>query len=120
MEGPTLHDRFGISTNVMAASIKQWLRVTIAGVFFKHRLYLFVLAFSRWECANVEGGESFEALSTGLQNALWQAGGCPGEHRTDSLSAAFRNLQEEEDFTVRYAVLLEHYGMVGTRNNRAA
>jgi hypothetical protein len=78
MEGPTLHDRFGISTNVMAASIKQWLRVTIAGVFFKHRLYLFVLAFSRWECANVvEGGESFEALSTGLQNAL-ASGRLPG------------------------------------------
>jgi len=53
-----------------------------------------------------------------LQNALWQAGGCPREHRSDSLSAAFRNLQEEEDFTVRYAALLEHYGMEGTRNNR--
>ena len=95
------------------------LRVTIAGVLFDHRLYHFVLAFSRWEYANVvEGGESFEALSLGLQNALWQAGGCPREHRTDSLSAAFRNLQEEDDFTVRYAALLEHYGMVGTRNNR--
>lgn len=27
-------------------------------------------------------------------------------------------MQEEDDFTVRYAVLLEYYGMVGTRNNR--
>ncbi|MGF6666236.1 hypothetical protein QF000_007969 [Paraburkholderia atlantica] len=54
----------------------------------------------------------------GLQNALWQAGGCPREHRTDSLSAAFRNLADEDDFTVRYAALLEHYGMTGTRNNR--
>jgi hypothetical protein len=53
-----------------------------------------------------------------LQNALWQAGGCPREHRTDSLSAAFRNLADEDDFTVRYAALLEHYGMTGTRNNR--
>ncbi|WP_338927419.1 IS21 family transposase (plasmid) [Mycetohabitans endofungorum] len=95
------------------------LRVTIAGVLFEHRLYHFVLAFSRWEYANVvEGGESFEALSMGLQNALWQAGGCPREHRTDSLSAAFKNLQQEDDFTVRYAALLEHYGMAGTRNNR--
>ncbi|MCG1042052.1 IS21 family transposase [Mycetohabitans sp. B8] len=95
------------------------LRVTIAGVLFEHRLYHFVLAFSRWEYANVvEGGESFEALSMGLHNALWQAGGCPREHRTDSLSAAFRNLQQEDDFTVRYAALLEHYGMAGTRNNR--
>jgi hypothetical protein len=95
------------------------LRVTIGGVPFSHLLYHFVLAFSRWEYASVvDGGESFQALATGLQNALWQAGGCPREHRSDSLSAAFRNLQEEEDFTARYAALLEHYGMEGTRNNR--
>jgi hypothetical protein len=95
------------------------LYVTIGGVPFNHLLYHFVLAFSRWEYASVvDGGESFQALATGLQNALWQAGGCPREHRSDSLSAAFRNLQEEEDFTVRYAALLEHYGMEGTRNNR--
>lgn len=95
------------------------LCVTIGGVPFDHLLYHFVLAFSRWEYASVvDGGESFEALAAGLQNALWQAGGCPREHRSDSLSAAFRNLQEEEDFTTRYAALLEHYGMQGTRNNR--
>ena len=95
------------------------LGVTISGVAFAHLLYHFVLAFSRWEYASVvDGGESFQALATGLQNALWQAGGCPREHRSDSLSAAFRNEQEENDFTVRYAALLEHYGMEGTRNNR--
>jgi hypothetical protein len=95
------------------------LGVTIAGVAFAHRLYHFVRAFSHWDYACVvDGGESFEALSQGLQNALWQAGGCPREHRTDSLSAAFKNLQEQDDFTVRYSALLEHYGMVGTRNNR--
>ena len=32
------------------------------------------------------------ALAGGLQDALWALGGCPKEHRTDSLSAAFRNL----------------------------
>ena len=95
------------------------LRITIATVAFPHILYHFVLAFSRWEHAEVvEGGESFEALSKGLQNALWQAGGAPQEHRSDSLSAAFKNLAEEEDFTVRYTALLDHYGMAGTRNNR--
>lgn len=95
------------------------LGVTIGGVQFNHLLYHFVLAFSRWEYASVvDGGESFQAFATGLQNALWQAGGCPREHRSDSLSAAFRNLQEKDDFTVRYAALLEHYGMEGTRNNR--
>ena len=95
------------------------LSITIAGTPFRHLLYHFVLAFSRWEHAEVvDGGESFEALSRGLQNALWQAGGVPREHRSDSLSAAFKNLQQEEDFTVRYTGLLEHYGMNGTRNNR--
>jgi hypothetical protein len=95
------------------------LRITIANAPFAHILYHFVLAFSRWEHAEVvAGGESFEALSKGLQNALWQAGGAPQEHRTDSLSAAFKNLTEAEDFTVRYAALLAHYGMAGTRNNR--
>jgi len=95
------------------------LRVTIAGAPFGHLLYHFVLAFSRWEHVEVvDGGESFEALSKGLQNALWQAGGVPREHRSDSLSAAFKNLQQEEDFTARYTALLEHYAMTGTRNNR--
>lgn len=95
------------------------LHVTIANAPFPHILYHFVLAFSRWEHVEVvEGGESFEALSKGLQNALWQAGGAPQEHRSDSLSAAFKNLTEEEDFTARYTALLDHYGMAGTRNNR--
>lgn len=95
------------------------LRVTIANAPFAHILYHFVLAFSRWEHVEVvEGGESFEALSKGLQNALWQAGGAPQEHRSDSLSAAFKNLTEKQDFTVRYTALLDHYGMAGTRNNR--
>jgi hypothetical protein len=59
----------------------------------------------------VEGGESFEALSKVLQNALWQAGGAPHEHRSDSLPAAFKNLAEEENFTVRYTALLDLFGM---------
>ena len=95
------------------------LQVTIAGVPFAHLLYHFVFAFSRWEHVEViEGGESYEALSRGLQNALWQAGGAPREHRSERLSAAFKNLQQEQDFTIRYTALLEHYAMTGTRNNR--
>lgn len=61
-----------------------------------HRLYQFALAYSGWRHVEVVlGGESFEALASGLQNALWQLGGVPEEHRTDSLSAAFRNLNAE-------------------------
>ena len=69
------------------------LGVTIAGVALDHRLYHFRLAFSGFEHAHVVlGGESFVALAEGLQNALWALGGAPREHRSDSLSAAFRNL----------------------------
>jgi hypothetical protein len=84
------------------------LDVTIAGVMLAYRLYHFRLAFSGWEHAEVVlGGESFTALATGLQNALWALGGAPREHRSDSLSAAFRNLEDatEADLTQRYEAL---------------
>jgi hypothetical protein len=44
------------------------------------------------------------ALAEGLQNALWSLGGVPEQHRSDSLSAAFRNLgaDAQEDLTRRY------------------
>jgi hypothetical protein len=60
------------------------------------------------------------ALAEGLQNALWALGGAPREHRSDSLSAAFRNLDREarEDLTSRYDALCTHYHMEPTRNNR--
>src|SRR5262249_22555190 len=70
--------------------------VSIAGVPLDHRLYHFRLAFSGWEHAHVVlGGESFVALAEGLQNALWALGRAPLQHRSDSLSAAFRNLDAQ-------------------------
>src|SRR3954447_2706244 len=95
--------------------------VTIAGVALDHRLYHFRLAYSGFEHAHVVlGGESFVALAEGLQNALWSLGGAPAEHRTDSLSSAFRNLERDtaRDATRRYEDLCAHYGVVPTRNNR--
>ncbi|HYZ34048.1 MAG TPA: IS21 family transposase [Crenalkalicoccus sp.] len=97
------------------------LAVVVAGERLAHRLYHFALAFSGFEHAEVVlGGESFTALATGLQNALATVGGAPVEHRTDSLSAAFRNLAADaaEDITRRYAALCGHYGMIASRNNR--
>jgi len=94
--------------------------VAIAGVGLEHRLYHFRLAYSGFEHAHVVlGGESYVALAEGLQNALWSLGGAPREHRTDSLSAAFRNLDENarDDLTSRYEDLCRHYGMTPTRNN---
>src|SRR5499425_2740087 len=97
------------------------LGVTIAGVVLEHRLYHFRLAFSGFEHAHVVlGGESFVALAEGLQNALWALGGVPEQHRSDSLSAAFCNLDRvaQEDLTRRYKELCTHYGMTPSRNNR--
>ncbi|WP_292332724.1 IS21 family transposase, partial [Mesorhizobium sp.] len=94
--------------------------VTIAGQPLDHRLYHFRLAYSGFEHAHVVlGGESFVALAEGLQNALWLLGGVPREHRSDSLSAAFRNLDKDAraDLTRRYEELCGHYGMMATRNN---
>jgi len=97
------------------------LGVTIAGSALDHRLYHFRLAYSGFEHVHVIlGGESYVALAEGLQNALWALGGAPLEHRSDSLSAAFRNLDQDarEDLTRRYDALCAHYGMQPTRNNR--
>ena len=96
------------------------LGVTVAGIALEHRLYHFRLAYSGFEHAHVIlGGESFVALAEGLQNALWTLGGAPLQHRTDSLSAAFRNLDSDAraDLTTRYEALCAHYGMEPTRNN---
>jgi transposase InsO family protein len=96
------------------------LSVTVAGQPLDHRLYHFRLAYSGFEHAHVVlGGESYVALAEGLQNALWALGGAPREHRSDSLSAAFRNLDRDarEDLTRRYDALCSHYGMEPSRNN---
>jgi len=97
------------------------LGITIAGEPFDHRLYHFRLAFSGFEHAHVVlGGESFVALAEGLQNALWALGGVPEQHRSDSPSAAFCNLDRvaQEDLTRRYEELCAYYGMTPSRNNR--
>ena len=95
------------------------LGVTVAGEPLDHRLYHFRLACSGFEHAHVVlGGESYVALAEGLQNALWALGGVPQEHRTDSLSAAFKNLDKsaQADLTDRVDALCRHYGMTPTRN----
>jgi transposase InsO family protein len=97
------------------------LAVRVSGVELDHRLYHFRLACSGFEHVHVIlGGESYVALAEGLQNALWTLGGAPREHRSDSLSAAFRNLDRDarEDLTSRYDALCAHYRMEPTRNNR--
>jgi hypothetical protein len=79
------------------------LEVTIGGAPFPHLLYHFWLAFSGWQYVKaIQGRESFTALTKGLQEALWQLGGAPATHRTDRLSAAYRNLRHDDDAAVGY------------------
>ena len=95
--------------------------ITIAGEVFEHRLYHFRLPFSGWcHTELVHGGESFVALAESLQNALAACGGVPAEHRTDSLSACFRNRNGNfsSDYTSRYSELCAHLGLIATRNNK--
>ena len=95
--------------------------IHVGGEPLAHLLYHFRLVYCGWSYAKViVGGESFTALAEGLQEALWRLGGAPQEHRTDSLSAAYRNLSadERDDVTTAYDALCAHYAMVPSRNNR--
>lgn len=90
--------------------------ITVAGEAFPHLLYQFRLAYSGWRSVTVvRGGESYAALSSGLQRALRHAGGTPEEHRTDSLSAARNNRVNR--WTDQYQCLCDHYGLRPTTNN---
>ena len=73
------------------------LHVTLAGRPFDHMVYHLVLTYSNWETATICFSESFESLSQGLQNALWELGGVPQMHRTDRLSAAVNNTPARND-----------------------
>lgn len=96
------------------------IEITIAGKPFEHLLYHYRLAYSGWQYAQIiQGGESFIALSEGLQNALFACGGVPKQHRTDSLSAAYRNMGgvRNKPLTRLYDDLCSHYRLQPTRNN---
>lgn len=93
------------------------LGITIAGQSFRHLLYHFTLTYSNWESVKVCFSESFESLSSGMQNALWKLGGVPKEHRTDCLTAAINSQCDRQKFTDRYQALLNHYGMAATNSN---
>jgi hypothetical protein len=91
------------------------LDITIHGQPFKHMLYHFVLPYSNWETGTICFSESFEALSEGFQTALWELGGVPEIHRTDRLTTAVNKTTHPEEFTQRYAALLRHYKIKGTK-----
>lgn len=89
------------------------LGVTIRKQRFDHLMFHFVLTYSNWETGTVCFSESFESLSLGLQNALWDLGGVPRRVRTDRLSSAVHRECRIEEFTARYRALLDHYRLEG-------
>jgi hypothetical protein len=91
------------------------LGVTINGQAFPHLIYHFVLTYSNWETGTICYSETFESLSEGLQNAFWELGGVPLEHRTDRLSAAVNNLVDTREFTRAYEAVLRHYRIHGQK-----
>lgn len=99
---------------------------------FDHLLFHFVLTYSNWETGSLCFSESFESLSQGLQLALWELGGVPERHRTDSLTAAVQAMgnhawdpegggvqgtaadaSRQTRFTGHYTALLDHYSLKG-------
>ncbi len=93
------------------------LGVTLGGQPFDHMVYHFVLTYSNWETVSICFSESFESLSEGLQQALWELGGVPERHRSDRMSAAVNNLSERKEFTRRYQALTAHYGLTMEKIN---
>jgi len=93
------------------------LGITINRVPFNHLLYHFVLTYSNWETFSICYSESFESLSAGFQNAIWELGGCPENHRSDRMSAAVNQDCNPEKFTKNYQSLLSYYGVKAERTN---
>jgi hypothetical protein len=93
------------------------LGVTILGQLLRHLLFLFRLSFSKWTWVEVAFGETYEALVSGVQGAVWELGGVPYVLRSDNLSAATHELKRSggRALTRRFNAVLEHYGMESTR-----
>ena len=89
------------------------LGITIQGQPFDHLIYHFVLTYSNWETGSICFSESFESFSEGFQNALWELGGSPKNHRTDNFTAAVTCIGSEKKFTSRYKSMLAHYKIEG-------
>ena len=89
----------------------------IGGQTLEHLVYHFVLTYSNWETGTVCYSESLESLSEGWQNAVWELGAVPAEHRTDSLSSAVNNMSNQDEFNRRYQAVMRHYGVKPQNTN---
>jgi hypothetical protein len=94
------------------------LTITIAGTSFPHLLFHLMLTFSNVESVMICFSESFEALSEGIEQCIWDIGGSAREHRTDNLSAAVSPVDRNDPdrFHENYCALLRHYSMTPSTN----
>ena len=93
------------------------LGVTIRGVAFPHLLFEWVLSYSTWTYVGLALSETFEALVSGLQGALWMLGAVPAVLRHDNLSAATHELKRSggRQLTARFQQVMDHYGLRSSR-----
>jgi Mu transposase, C-terminal domain len=93
------------------------LKITIAGVAYVHLLFQFVMAWSGWRHVAIALGETYEALLSGLQGALWSLGGVPRRVRLDNMSAATHELVSTggRTLTRRFAHVVDHYDFEASR-----
>ena len=87
------------------------LGITINGEPFFHLIFQFILSCSGFRWVQLALGETYEALSSGIQGAVWSLGGTPEHWRTDNLSAATHHLKSKSkrQLTPRYETLARHY-----------
>jgi hypothetical protein len=99
-------------------TVMNSLNITIAGKAFPHMLFHWMLPFSRWETVSICFSESFDTLSQGYEDAVWELGAVAGEHRTDNLTAATHHEGgNRRAFNERWKDLLNHYNVSPSRNN---
>ena len=98
-------------------TVMNALGVTIDSESFPHLLYHFMLPYSRWETVSICFSESFDSLTHGFEQAVFQLGGVLPEHRTDNLSAATKVASSTRTFTEQWQQFLAHYQVTPSRNN---
>lgn len=92
------------------------LGISIAGVFFPHMVFHFMLPYSRWEFVWICFSESYETLTTGFGRAVRALGYVAPEHRTDNLAAAVP-IGERHVFQKRWTDFLKHFDCEPSANN---
>src|SRR5512142_2809678 len=78
------------------------------------------MTYTNWVTETICYSNSLKSLSEGWQNAVWELGAVPVEHRTDRLSSAVNNMANQEEFNRRYEALLKYYGVKPRHTNAAS